>query len=148
MVVLYSTGDLGKARRIAAEAVRDADQGHSALVRARAYALQAEMSARAGDIRPAFSALHIASHQVDRADTEDPAPGSFDTGRLHGFEGLLHLHAGNPAKAESRFADSVSTLLQPREAVQRGSSSRTGRWRASTSTRRRPPQNYFTSAST
>jgi hypothetical protein len=120
MVTLYSTGDLGKAQSIAAEAVRDAQQGRSVLVRARAYALQAEMSARAGEIRRAFSALHIASHQVDRADTEDPAPGSFDAGRLHGFEGLCHLYAGDPAKAESQFADSASALRQPRDAVQRG----------------------------
>ncbi|GAB3959610.1 hypothetical protein GCM10029978_007010 [Actinoallomurus acanthiterrae] len=120
MVTLYSTGDLDKAQSIADEAVRDANQGCSALVRARAYALRAEMSARADDMRRAFTALHIASHEVDRADADDPAPGSFDAGRLQGFEGLCHLYAGDPAKAESQFADSASTLRQPRDAVQRG----------------------------
>ncbi|MCO5968525.1 hypothetical protein [Actinoallomurus soli] len=120
MVVLYSTGDLDQAQAIASEAVRDSRRGRSALVRARAYALQAEMSARANDIRRAFTALHAASHVVDRADPEDPAPGSFDAGRLQGFDGLCHLYAGNPAKAESQFTDSASTLQRPRDAVQRG----------------------------
>jgi transcriptional regulator with XRE-family HTH domain len=120
MVTLYSTGDLRKAQRIAAEAVRDARQGSSALLRARAYALQAEMNARADDTRRAFTALHVAWHEVDRASADDPAPGGFDAGRLHGFEGLCHLYAGDPAKAESQFADSASTLQRPRDAVQRG----------------------------
>jgi hypothetical protein len=120
MVTLYSTGDLGKARQTAAEAVRDARQGRSALVRARAYALHAEMSARADETRRAFAALHTAWHEVDHADADDPAPESFDAGRLDGFEGVCHLHAGDPDKAERRFAHSARTLQRPRDAVQRG----------------------------
>ncbi len=51
---------------------------------------------------------------------EEPAPAGFDIGRLHGFEGLCHLYAGDPATAESRFADSANTHRRPRDAVQRG----------------------------
>jgi hypothetical protein len=57
---------------------------------------------------------------MDHATDKDTARGAFDAGRLHGFEGLCHLYAGDPAKAERQFADAVGTLKRPRDAVQRG----------------------------
>ncbi|HEY0543488.1 MAG TPA: hypothetical protein VGD53_34355 [Actinoallomurus sp.] len=51
---------------------------------------------------------------------KDTAPDAFDAGRLHGFEGVCQLYAGDPAKAERQFADSAATLTRPRDVVQRG----------------------------
>jgi hypothetical protein len=120
MVTLYATRSVPKARAIADEAVRDARQGSSACIRSRALALQAEMAARASNTRQAFTALHDAWHEIDRATEADAARGGFDAGRLHGFEGLCHLYAGDAVTAERRFADSAKTLDGPRDAVQRG----------------------------
>ena len=120
MVTLYATGDLTRAQTIADEAVRDARNGSSARIRSRALALQAEMAARAANTRRAFTALHGAWHEIDHATDNDTARDGFDAGRLHGFEGLCHLYAGDPAKAERQFADSAGTLKRPRDAVQRG----------------------------
>ncbi|TQL95960.1 hypothetical protein FB559_1474 [Actinoallomurus bryophytorum] len=120
MVTLYTTGNLPKAQTIADAAVHDARQGSSARVRSRAFALQAEMTARAANARRAFAALHNAWHEIDHASDQDTAPGAFDAGRLHGFEGVCQLYAGDPAKAERQFADSATTLTRPRDAVQRG----------------------------
>jgi transcriptional regulator with XRE-family HTH domain len=119
MVTLYSTGDLGHARHVADEAVKDALASGNVLIRARACALRAEMAARAADTRHAFAALHMAWNDIDRAASADPGPGGIDAGRLRGFEGLCHLYAGDPAKAERQFADSAATLRKPRDAVQR-----------------------------
>lgn len=120
MVTLYATRNVPKARAIADEAVRDAREGSSARIRSRALALQAEMAARASNTRQAFTALHDAWHEIDRATDTDAARGGFDAGRLHGFEGLCHLYAGDAATAERQFADSAKTLERPRDAVQRG----------------------------
>jgi hypothetical protein len=119
MVTLYATGNLTRAGAIADEAAREARAGSSARIRARALALQAEMAARASNTRRAFTALHSAWHELDKATGDDVARGAFDAGRLQGFEGLCHLYAGDPAKAERQFAGSAGTLKRPRDAVQR-----------------------------
>jgi transcriptional regulator with XRE-family HTH domain len=120
MVTLYATGDLPKAQAIADEAVHDARRGSSARIRSRALALRAEMTARAANTHRAFAALHDAWHEIDHTSDKDTAPGAFDAGRLHGFEGVCQLYAGDSAKAEGQFADSAATLTRPRDAVQRG----------------------------
>jgi transcriptional regulator with XRE-family HTH domain len=119
MVTLYSTGNLRHARHVADEAVNDARQSDNLLIRARAGALQAEMAARAADTRRAFTALHMAWKDLDHAASADLGPGGIDAGRLRGFDGLCHLYAGDPAKAERQFADAVATLRKPRDVVQR-----------------------------
>lgn len=119
MVTLYATGDLGVARRLATRAVEDARKGSSAVLRARAHALYAEMSARDGDERKAFTALHDASHALQRDNEGDPAGASFGLGRLCGFEGVCRLHSGSPEEAEVQLSDSVRSLGHPRDAVQR-----------------------------
>ena len=120
MVTLYATGNLLEAQAIADAAVSDARKGHSARIRSRALALQAEMTARAANIHRAFAALHNAWHELDHTSDSDTAPDAFDAGRLQGFEGVCQLYAGDPAKAERQFADSAATLTRPRDVVQRG----------------------------
>lgn len=121
MVVYYATGSLDQARNIANAAVRDARQGDSVLMRARAHALQAEMAAR-GDpplTRHAHAALHLAWHDLDRDTSGDPAAGAFSRSRLRGFEGICGIFLGDAETAESQLAQSVASLTRPREAVQR-----------------------------
>jgi ATP/maltotriose-dependent transcriptional regulator MalT len=120
MVTLYATGDIAAAQAMAEDAVRDARRGSSVLIRARAHALQAETAARAGHRRNAFTALHVASHDLDCDTTDDPAQAAFGTGRLHGFEGVCHLYAGDADEAEHQLADAIGTLGSPRDAIQRG----------------------------
>jgi transcriptional regulator with XRE-family HTH domain len=120
MVTLYSTGNLRRAWQMADAAVRYARRGGNMLVRARARALQAELAARSADTRRAFTALNTAWRDLDRAAPGDLGPGGIDAGRLRGFDGICHLYAGDPAKAERQFAHSVATLQKPRDAVQRG----------------------------
>lgn len=120
MVTLYATGNLLEAQAIADAAVSDARKGHSARIRSRALALQAEMTARAANTHRAFAALHNAWHELDHTSDSDAAPDAFDAGRLQGFEGVCQLYAGDPAKAERQFADSAATLTRSRDVVQRG----------------------------
>lgn len=118
MVTLYSTGDVRRARHTADMAGNEARRSGNMAVRARACALRAELAARAADSRRAFAALHLAWQALDRA-ASDPGPGGIDAGRLRGFDGLCHLYAGDPARAESQFGDAVATLHRSRDAVQR-----------------------------
>jgi hypothetical protein len=120
MVTLYTTGNLPEAQAIADEAVHDARLGSSARVRSRALALQTEMTARAANTHRAFATLHNAWQEIDHTGDQDTAPGAFDAGRLHGFEGVCQLYAGDPDKAERQFADSAAILTRPRDSVQRG----------------------------
>jgi hypothetical protein len=121
LVTLYATKDVAAARLIADEAVRVARRGDSRIMRARAHALQAEMAARAGQERHAFTALHLAWHDVDSSslDAEDPAAGRFGTGHLEGFEGTCNLHLGRAGISAPQLTRALSTLSHPRQAVQR-----------------------------
>ncbi|SNS25988.1 hypothetical protein SAMN05443665_100260 [Actinomadura meyerae] len=121
MVVYYSTGDLGRARRIADAAVQDARRGESRLMRARAHALQAEMAVRGEPVRrrDAEAALHLAWHDLDGDTSDDPMAGSFSKGRLRGFEGVCGIFLGEAEGAERRLAESAEALKQSRESVQR-----------------------------
>ncbi|QXJ24057.1 hypothetical protein AGRA3207_005308 [Actinomadura graeca] len=121
MVVFYSTGDIGRARRISAEAVQDARRGESVLMRARAHALQAEMAVRGhpSQRRHAQAALHLAWHDLDADTTGDPMEGAFSKGRLHGFEGICGIYIGEAAAAEQQLAKAAEALARSREVVQR-----------------------------
>ncbi|MEU5028474.1 hypothetical protein [Streptomyces milbemycinicus] len=88
-------------------------------MRARAHALQAEVAARAGSERHARTALSLAWYDLDRNVEGDPAPTSFSSDHLRGFDGLCELYAGDAAVAHDFFADSVAALSAPRERVQR-----------------------------
>ncbi|MFI6683384.1 hypothetical protein [Streptomyces sp. NPDC050485] len=60
LTTLYSTQGLDGARTLVEAAVRDARNGASVVVRARAHALHAEIAARAGEERQAQAALGLA----------------------------------------------------------------------------------------
>lgn len=119
MVVYYATGDIRQAQRIADAAVQDARRGTSALMRARAHALQAEMSARGDQPRHAQAALHLAWHDLDADNSDDPVPGAFSKGRLRGFEGICNIFLSEAEEAERQLAESVETLTSSRDSVQR-----------------------------
>jgi ATP/maltotriose-dependent transcriptional regulator MalT len=119
MVAYYATGDVERARRIAAAAVRDARCGDSVLMRARAHALQAEMAARSAQHRHAQAALHLARHDLDADTTDDPMNGAFSRGRLRGFEGICGIFLGQAETAERQLTASVQGLTGSRHTVQR-----------------------------
>lgn len=119
LTTLYSTQGLDSARQLVDQAVRSARTGESNLVRARAHALQAELAARAGQERQAQTALGLAWYDMDANHADDPAPTSFSSGHLRGFEGVCELYVGDPSAAHDRFARSAAALTAPREQVQR-----------------------------
>ncbi|WP_406341296.1 hypothetical protein [Streptomyces sp. NBC_00648] len=119
LVTLYSTQGLDGARTLVEAAVCDARNGGSAVVRARAHALQAEIAARAGQERQAQAALGLAWYDMERIHQRDPSMTSFTAGHLRGFEGVCELYVGDPDAAHERFAVSADALVAPREQVQR-----------------------------
>lgn len=119
MVTLYSTEDLAEARRIADTAVCDAQHGSSVAIRARAYAVQAEIAARTGEAAHADSALRRAWKAVTSHAVDDPF-GGFDPSRLAGFEGVCQLHTGKADQAHQLLDRTYTALSRPRDQVQRG----------------------------
>ncbi|WP_216206995.1 hypothetical protein [Amycolatopsis aidingensis] len=119
MVTLHATNDLDTARTIAHAATIDAHQGSSYAVRARAHAVHAEICARAGQTREAGAALDRAWRTVEQLTSDDPHSG-FNADRLHGFDGLCALHAGDANRAHDSLAHSLNALKTSRDAVQRG----------------------------
>ncbi len=115
MTVLHSTGD-GAARSIVDAAVADARLGSDRRVRARAYALQAEVAARSGRYRDAVAALRLAWLDLESAGA---GGGGFTEGRLRGFEGVCELHVGTE-RAHDQLERCLATLNAPRDQVQRG----------------------------
>lgn len=117
MVTLHATGDLSRARELARAATADAHD--SASHRARAQAVHAEVSARAGNPHRARAALDTARTTVaDVAAAERPT--GFNTDRLDGFDGLCALHLGDAKRAHELLESSLATLTSARDAVQRG----------------------------
>ncbi|GAA4096313.1 hypothetical protein GCM10022284_37620 [Streptomyces hundungensis] len=119
LTTLYSAQGLDRARTLVDAAVRDACTGGSAVVRARAHALQAEIAARAGEQRQSQAALGLAWYDVEGDHSGDPAASSFSTGHLRGFEGVCELYVGDAARAHDRFVSAAGALAAPRERVQR-----------------------------
>ncbi|MGW1866481.1 hypothetical protein ACWCPS_13085 [Streptomyces mauvecolor] len=119
LMTLYSAQGLAETQELVAAAVRDARSGESVVVRARAHALQAEIAARAGEERLAQAALGLAWFDMNRSQVDDPSSSSFTAGHLRGFEGVCELYVGDAQAAHDRFALSASTLVLPREQVQR-----------------------------
>ncbi|MFE3186718.1 hypothetical protein ACFXKR_38590 [Streptomyces violascens] len=119
LVTLYSTHGLAGARALGDAAVRDARTGDSIVVRARAHALQAEIAARADEVRQAHASLGLAWFDMERSHGGDLSSSSFTTGHLRGFEGVCELYVGDAQLAHDRFAASAGALVAPREQVQR-----------------------------
>ncbi|MFZ3595264.1 hypothetical protein [Streptomyces sp. BH104] len=121
LVTLYSTSGLGPAKALVDAAVRDARAGESVTVRARAHALQAEISARAGSGKHAKAALALAWYDMESSRDGDPAAAttSFSPAHLRGFEGVTSLYVGDASEAHDYFERSAGSLSAPRERVQR-----------------------------
>lgn len=119
MVTHYTSGVPNSAREIAYAAVKAAEVGSSISIRARALAVQAEMSARAGLRRETEVALLRAWKTVDRDAVDDPS-GDFNHDRLDGFEGVCQLHIGRAEVASERIERCITSLQDPRSKVQLG----------------------------
>ncbi|MFE3736804.1 hypothetical protein [Streptomyces sp. NPDC059134] len=119
LVTLYSMQGIDGARVLVDQAVRTARSGESALMRARAHALQAEIAARTGHVRQSQAALGLAWYDMEADHTDDPASTSFSASHLAGFEGVCDLYVGDPSVAHDHFARSAAALTAPREQVQR-----------------------------
>lgn len=119
LTTMYAAPGLDSAQALADRAVHAASRGESALVRARAHALQAEISARSGRARQAADALRLAWYDMEGDHGGDPAATSFTASHLRGFEGVCELHAGDPAAAHDQVAAAAAALTGPREQVQR-----------------------------
>ncbi|WP_158888510.1 hypothetical protein [Amycolatopsis anabasis] len=115
MVTLHATGDLSTSGTIAEAAIRDANRCGSYAVRARAFAVHAEIRAREGRAESASSGLDQAWRAAER---RSPSRG-FNAGPLHGFEGVCALHLGDADRAHRHLERSAATLRQPRDAIQR-----------------------------
>ncbi|WP_156993130.1 hypothetical protein [Pseudonocardia acaciae] len=119
MVAHYATGIPSAARRIAQEAVRAAESGSSIRIRARALAVQAELSARTGRHREADIGLLRARKTIDRNTAGDPTD-EFGSDRLDGFEGVCQLHTDRPGTASEHIERCIRGLQSPRSTIQLG----------------------------
>lgn len=119
MVAHYATGVPSAARGIAQEAVKAAESGSSIRIRARALAVQAELSARTGLHRDADIALLRARKTIDRNTAGDPTD-EFGSDRLDGFEGVCQLHTNRPGTAGKHIERCIRGLQSPRSTIQLG----------------------------
>lgn len=119
MVTLHATGNPEAAGQIARAAVTEAHRSDSYALRARAHAIHAEVSARAGQAHRALTALERAWTTVEQLAVDQRSSG-FNADRLDGFDGLCALYVGDADHAHARLERSLATLTQPRDAVQRG----------------------------
>jgi transcriptional regulator with XRE-family HTH domain len=120
MVTLHAADDVNTAHKISASAVRDAQRCRNNPVQARAYAVHAEVCARAERGDEARSALDWAWKIADRSPAGGHSDDGFSADRLAGFDGLCALHLGESNRAHDALARSVATLAGPRASVQRG----------------------------
>ncbi|MGW1682610.1 hypothetical protein [Saccharopolyspora sp. NPDC002376] len=119
MVTLHATGSPEAAEHLARTAVAEAHRSDSYALRARAHAIHAEVSARAGQAHRALTALERSWTTVDQL-TVDQRSSGFNADRLDGFDGLCALYVGDADRAHTRLERSLATLTRPRDAVQRG----------------------------
>lgn len=116
MVTLYGTGNVDRALALADRALRRGLQGSSTGVRARAFALKAELHTSKGDEREGLRALDSAGRLVVASGRRRA---SFDQARLDGFSGRCHLQLGRWGQAAAELERSALALSEPRDAVQR-----------------------------
>lgn len=119
MVTLYGSGDISNAVAVATQATERALAGSSYPVRARAFAVRAEMAARAGDHRTSMRALRLSRAQLALNPEVDPTEGSFGQARLRGFEGICHMRLGLVSAGSRELQQAVEGLDETRDSVQK-----------------------------
>jgi hypothetical protein len=119
MVTMHRGDELAAAEKMANRAVRAALAGSSIAVRARAFAVSAEVAARRALVRPADTALAIAHNYSGQVPVDDPAGNGFDAAKLSGFVGLYHLLAGRGREAVEHLRDAARGVTEASDAVQR-----------------------------
>jgi transcriptional regulator with XRE-family HTH domain len=119
MVTLYATGDLNKAIAMATQATERSLAGSSYPVRARAFAVRAEMAARAGDRRTSLRALRLSRAHLALNHHGDPTEGSFSQARLLGFEGICHVRLGLVRDGDRELQQAAAGLDETGDSVQK-----------------------------
>jgi transcriptional regulator with XRE-family HTH domain len=119
MVTLYGTGNLNKAIAVATQATEQSLAGSSYSVRARAFAVRAEMAARAGDRLASLRTLHLSRAHQALNHEGDPTEGSFSQARLRGFEGICHVRLGLVSDGEQELQQAATDLDETRDSVQK-----------------------------
>jgi transcriptional regulator with XRE-family HTH domain len=119
MVTLYGTGDLNKAIAVATQATERSLAGSSYAVRARAFAVRAEMAARAGDRLTSLRTLRLSRAHLDLNHETDPTEGSFSQARLRGFEGICHVRLGLVSDGDQELQQAAAGLDETRDSVQK-----------------------------
>ena len=127
MLLLHGTQEVTRALDLAEGACAQAALGSSAIIRARAHAILAEMAAAKGDGRRSERELGLAKFHVEHDQDDDPA-GSFVgesrhagldgiRAHLHGFDGACQIRLGHWRKAEALLCH--ATLGLPRSGTDR-----------------------------
>jgi tetratricopeptide (TPR) repeat protein len=118
MVTLHATADVDSAAGMASRAVDLTMRTGNLALRARALAVQSEMSIRSGDIKSGLRALDLAGRHLDKRSDESDQNG-FNHARLHGFEALAEIELGQFDAAVRDLTDAAEALPGARNAVQR-----------------------------
>jgi ATP/maltotriose-dependent transcriptional regulator MalT len=119
MVTLYGTGDLNQAIAVATQATEWSLAGSSYPVRARAFAVRAEMAARAGDRLTSLRTLRLSRAHLALSYDGDPTEGSFSQARLRGFEGICHVRLGLVSDGDQQLQQAAAGLDEARDSVQK-----------------------------
>lgn len=117
MVTLHSRRSVAETEGRARQAVRAALRGSSEAVRARAFAVEAEVHAGKGDAKRALNALRCAERHLERKPRDEPD--TFDERHLEGFTGVCHLRLGRWEEAGRHLGSAVEGSGRPCDAVQR-----------------------------
>lgn len=118
MVTLHSRRGIAGAEGRAHQAVSAALRGGSEAVRARAFAVEAEVHAGKGDARRTVNALRCAERHLARQSRQE-GPDTFDHHGLEGFRGVCYLRLGRWQEAARHLQTAIDGSASPRDAVQR-----------------------------
>jgi hypothetical protein len=119
MVTMHRDDDLPAAERAVNTAIEAALASPSMTMRARAFAVQAEIVARRQLKRPASVALARAEHYTTKATPDDPSGSPFAAARLAGFTGLYHLLTDSGTSAVENLDQAARGIPEHTEPVQR-----------------------------
>jgi tetratricopeptide (TPR) repeat protein len=118
MVTLHATADVDSAAGMTRQAVDLAMRTGNLALRARALAVQSEVSIRSDDINSGLRALNLAGRHLDKRSDESDQNG-FNHARLQGFKALAEIKLGRFDAAVGDLTDAAEALPGARNAVQR-----------------------------
>lgn len=119
MITMHGNNDLVAAERGINTATDAALASPSMTMRARAFAVQAEIAARRKLPRPARAALSRAADYTSQAASDEPSGKPFNAARLAGFTGLYHLLTDSGASGVKDLHEAVRGIPERSDPVQR-----------------------------